>query len=320
MSGCQFHTYIVGMLGCLPHHRRKLLPWHHGQCFVTGTRIVSILMTGAPMWPYLTSSGSSPAPLFSMTTTCKHQSLNIAQQEAARWSRVTNGQWHCYHHPPVFVTMLGVGDQPGVTLGPGGKNSSSCSSSPLSSQLTGAPTWTRAIKLRRAEPEMLRSWETTEEKIDCVTCASKNHGLGKIYLEEDVLLSPAICMRGWTRCALWLTVAVFLTKNLNLTLSKFWPPAPAEMRNSPLPTNGSFRQEIYVKKTLQHSPGEDVYSLCLQRIPNQRKHCLYFSEPDNVGSFLLWNEDTAQGLTLSLKSAQKLPTNAWIRSLTEQWR
>ena len=66
-----------------------------------------------------------------------------------------------------------------------------------------------------------------------------------------------------------LTVAVFLTKNPNLTLSKFWPAAPAEMRNSPLPTNGSFRQEIYVKKTLQHSPGEDVYSLCLQRIPNQ---------------------------------------------------
>ena len=76
-------------------------------------------------------------------------------------------------------------------------------------------------------------------------------------------------MRGRTRCALLLTVAVFLTKNLNLTLSKFWPPAPAEMRNSPLPTNGSFRQEIYVKKTLQHSPGEDVYSLCLHRIPNQ---------------------------------------------------
>ena len=219
--------------------------------------------------------------------------------------------WQCWG----LVTMSGV------TLGPGGKNSSSCSSSPLSSQLTGAPTWTRAIKLWRAEPEMLRSWETTEEKIDCVSLApAKIMGFEKYILRRmsySVRLFVCRAGLGW---ALLLTVAVFLTKNLNLTLSKFWPPAPAEMRNSPLPTNGSFRQEIYVKKTLQHSPGEDVYSLCLHRIPNQRKHCLYFSEPDNVGSFLLWNEDTAPGLTLSLKSAQKLPTNAWIRSPTEQWR
>ena len=170
---------------------------------------------------------------------------------------------------------------------------------------------------------MLRSWETTGEKILCHLLSSKNQCLEKnIDISSCGCLthsaSAAICMRAGLG-VLRLTVAVFLTKNLNLTLSKFWPPAPAEMRNSPLPTNGSFRQEIYVKKTLQHSPGEDVYSLCLQRIPNQRKHCLYFSEPDNVGSFLLWNEDTAPGLTLSLKSAQKLPTNAWIRSPTEQW-
>ena len=105
--------------------------------------------------------------------------------------RETDGQSHCYH-PPVFVTMLGVGDQPGVTLGLGGKNSSSCAS-PLGAQLTGAPTWTRAIKLRRAEPGMLRSWETTEEKILChlrqeKSCAWKNR---YILLEEDVLLIPA---------------------------------------------------------------------------------------------------------------------------------
>ena len=124
--------------------------------------------------------------------------------------------------------------------------------------------------------------------------------------------------------ALWLTVAVFLTKNPNLTLSKFWPAAPAEMRNSPLPTNGSFRLEIYVKKTLQHSPREDVYSLCLQRIPNQkrkprfRKHSLYFFRPDYIG-LCFCEMRTALGLTLSLKSAQKLPSNAWILSLTEQW-
>ena len=126
--------------------------------------------------------------------------------------------------------------------------------------------------------------------------------------------------------ALWLTVAVFLTKNPNLTLSKFWPAAPAEMRNSPLPTNGSFRLEIYGKKTLQHSPGEDVYSLCLQRIPKTRKEnqdwenilCTFLDQTIYWVLFL-WNEDRALGLTLSLKSAQKLPSNAWILSLTEQW-
>ena len=77
----------------------------------------------------------------------------------------------------------------GVTLGPGGKNSSSCSSSPLGSQLTGAPTWTRVIKLWRAEPEMLRSWETTGEKILCHLLSRKNQCLEiDIYPLVDVLL------------------------------------------------------------------------------------------------------------------------------------
>ena len=166
---------------------------------------------------------------------------------------------------------------------------------------------------------MLRSWETTGEKIYSVTCARKNlvslekycssllfcvqeshideerdgttldkletkwrrtdkHFLSelKIYLLlEDVFYSFCllfVCGAGLeVGSALWLTVAVFLTKNPNLTLSKFWPAAPAEMRNSPLPTNGSFRLEIYVKQTLQHSPSEDVYSLCLHRIPKPEK-------------------------------------------------
>ena len=124
---------------------------------------------------------------------------------------------------------------------------------------------------------MLRSWETTGEKILCHLLRRKNQCLEKsIYPLVDVLLIQlGICMR--VRLGvLRLTVAVFLTKNPNLTLSQFWPVAPAEMRNSPLPTNGSFRQEIYVKKTLQHSPGEDVYiSLCLQHSkPGKTKNTL----------------------------------------------
>ena len=131
---------------------------------------------------------------------------------------------------------------------------------------------------------MLRSWETTEEKILCHLRQEKYHGLGKIYLTGGGCLThsacSAICMRCWTGCARWLTVAVFLTKNPNLTLSKFWPPAPAEMRNSPLPTNGSFRQEIYVKKTLQHSPPVKMFTVyaCNAFLTRENILCTFLSQ------------------------------------------
>ena len=156
--------------------------------------------------------------------------------------------------------------------------------------LVAAPHWEH----NRLWPSLDPGNKTAESRARDVTVVGDNWGENTVSLTEQKKsvswkiymssscgclthsASAAICMRAGLG-VLRLTVAVFLTKNPNLTLSKFWPAAPAEMRNSPLPTNGSFRQEIYVKKTLQHSPGKDVYiSLCLQHSkPKKTKNPFY---------------------------------------------
>ena len=119
-------------------------------------------------WP-LTSWGSSPAPLFSVTTSCKHQSLNSQDEPWYWWCPVRH---HCYHLSLVSCLWpgLGVGDHLwvwhcSVTLGR--------AKTPLVA--AAAPHWEHnwlwpSRDLSNKTPEsrgcdLLRSWETTGEKI-----------------------------------------------------------------------------------------------------------------------------------------------------------
>ena len=161
--------------------------------------------------------------------------------------------------------------------------------------------------------------KTPESRARDVRCYGRGRQQGRKYCvtywggKISVLKKVAYILLWMSYSFSWvfvcgLTVAVFLTKNPNLTLSQFWPAAPAEMRNSPLPTNGSFRQEIYVKKTLQHSPGKDVYIISLfwfQTRENQ-KHSVPLNQ--TVGLFCEMRTQLLAGICL--KSASMLPTNA----------